>query len=81
MKMTTCKVTDERFRNAAKILDDWRFIYEITPRGKLRAEPMDLSISDRLIQKLGSAGYFSLPCRGGLIISQVNQDELIISVN
>lgn len=76
MKMTTCNINDERFKAAAKILDDWRFIYEITPRGKLRAEPMDLSISDKLINKLGGAGYFSLPCRGGLIISLKDEGEL-----
>ena len=74
--MIRYKVSD-KFNAAADILTDWHFIYEETPRGNLRAEPMDFSVNDRLIQELGAAGYFSLPCRGGLSIRPLERSEIV----
>ena len=54
-----------QYDKAADILTSWHFIYEETPRGNLIAEPMDFSITDRMIFELSAAGYFSLPCRVG----------------
>lgn len=68
MKATTCKVTDKRYKEASKVLDKWRFIYEVLPSGNLRAEPMDFSINDKLLSQLSKAGYFTLTGRGYLII-------------
>jgi hypothetical protein len=67
----------KQYDKAADILTNWHFIYEETPRGNLRAEPMDFSINDRLIQELGAAGYFSLPCRGGLSIRKIDERSVI----
>lgn len=60
MKMTTCKVTDERYIKACKILDSWRFVYEVLPSGNLRAEPMDFSIIEKIISQLQRKDYFVL---------------------
>ena len=74
--MIRYKVSD-KFNAAADILTDWHFIYEETPRGNLRAEPMDFSVNEKLIQELGKAGYFSLPCRGGLSIRPLDGGSVI----
>ena len=83
MKYTTCMIKDERYKAAAKVLDKWRFIYEILPSGNLRAEPMDFSINERLCRELSKAGYFVL--EGGytgnrfLVVSPVREDEKIFA--
>lgn len=68
----------DKYRKAAKILTDWHFVYEETPRGNLLAEPMDFSVNDKMIRELGKAGYFCLPCQNGLSIRPINSDDLIL---
>lgn len=68
----------KQYDKAADILTDWHFIYEETPRGNLRAEPMDFSVNDKMIRELGKAGYFCLPCQNGLSIRPINSDDLIL---
>ena len=67
----------KQYDKAADILTSWHFIYEETPRGNLIAEPMDFSITDSMICELGAAGYFSLPCRGGLSIRPLDERSII----
>lgn len=67
----------KQYDKAADILTDWHFIYEETPRGNLRAEPMDFSVNDRLIQELSVAGYFCLPCMGGLSIRTLDEGSVV----
>ena len=66
MKTTTCKSPKAYFKECCKVLDKWGFIYELLPSGNLRAEPMDFSINDTIIQEIQQKGYFVLPKYSGL---------------
>lgn len=65
MKTTTCKSPNTYFKECCKVLDKWGFIYELLPSGNLRAEPMDFSINDTIIQEIQQKGYFVLPSYSG----------------
>ena len=55
---------------AAKILKKYHFIYELTEHGNLIAEPMDFSISKKIVSELQKAGYFIL---------SANRERLILT--
>lgn len=53
---------------AVKILKKYHFIYELSEHGNLIAEPMDFSISGKIISELQKAGYFILSANRERII-------------